>query len=338
MENAERSIDRFSCRFTTVRDVQGEHIKSPSYDFKPLPPEERRPAIRSEYDIIVDGDEFNKEIREQRADRLVVQRSTWNGKQFRSYRVGADTFNTKPQPFVFDAKVWDPRTFAFDATPVESRIKILRSFFSRGELSIRTGQLDGRETIIVEGIGQEQLQRGYRMWISPAHNHLPVRIEAYRGNGLAHRFVEIEHREVKPGVWFPVAGYMEYMGRLTSKPGQITTRVRMEVDTKSINLSPPISPEIFFLPVPEGMKVIDGAEIGMRRERNRESMASAAALALEDARRLAQVIPSNRQHESSVDDSQNSVKAAWPSLLLLVGLGFVSVRLIGRRPAKSQGL
>lgn len=251
MEAARASVDTFQCTFSTMLQMRGKTVETqegPTFVFLeesdwPAPDKART------VEMLVSG------------ERSLVRtpagvQNSWDGQRGIYYEPGTGRASIGAPPRYFHGSIYDPRAFIYNAIPTESRIDTLRRLLAHGRLRVSGTTFGGNSVLLVEGFDEQGV--GCRIWADPSRNFLPVQIEEYSAPGLVYRYTGIEHREVRPGLWFPVSGTLEHIEyRDANQRGRVRSTVRMEVQPNTINMQPVIGPATFTVELPAGTEVHD---------------------------------------------------------------------------------
>lgn len=103
---------------------------------------------------------------------------------------------------------------------------------------------------------------GWRIWLDPARNFLPARIEQWAdeaGTAIKDREVEITLDEVAPGVWAPVRGVISIYYKTQGHRffGKVTTRCTLVVDRNESRFNIDVPDEVFADQIEPGDTVND---------------------------------------------------------------------------------
>jgi hypothetical protein len=112
------------------------------------------------------------------------------------------------------------------------------------------------------GGGPSLKQLEFRVWLDRRHGFLPGKIEKYRREGedllLSSRMVVNQFHEAQPGVWVPIdMTQNEYNIQSGEYRGQVVNLYRVTVDVGRSRWNADLSEELFLLPFPAGIRVMD---------------------------------------------------------------------------------
>ncbi|NLX22287.1 MAG: DUF1795 domain-containing protein [Phycisphaerae bacterium] len=268
MEAGAKTVGSFSCTFVVKFEGRARSMPDGSMEFRDPADQGPEPKPRGTMEVTVDGERYRRVERAVRPrDRIETLITAWDGTRGTGYQPGSQkgTIIGPKEAFFPDGDIHDPRTFTEYVTPFESRYRFLRDLERQGRLAVQNTVLDDRPMILVEGFS-EDIRRGYRLWVDPTRNHLPVKIERVlelQAGGqrlLRHRHSAL-YEEVAPGLWFPVKGTLEHVEcGDAANVGKVRSRLLMEVDRASIVIAPKVAPETFTIEFPAGTRVLDARE------------------------------------------------------------------------------
>ncbi len=263
METAAQSIDSFQCDLVLTRQSHGTgtiQCAGGRSHLAILDPSQWPPPRSVSYNWTVSGERYREHKTAVNTDGSPFDSVlTWDGMLCRHHPTRPNRGGLDNEPLVTPGTLFDPRTFAYRPSPVDSLLDELRALHQAGSLTVQETTFENRGVLLIDAVASDTARKlGYKVWVDPARGFLPVQIETYGGPHLAYRYHEIEHVQLPGGRWFPVKGRLDHLlFRCDEHRGQTTDSTYMEVNVSSINLSPPIGPGTFALTFPPGTEVHD---------------------------------------------------------------------------------